>query len=52
MIIEAQFICILMSYSKIAQEKDNTNVLKYGTKCVENEYTPYVNCFNIVHYVV
>lgn len=33
MIIEAQFICILMGYSKIAQEKDNTNVLKYGTKC-------------------
>lgn len=22
------------------------------TKFVENEYTPYVNCFDIVHYVV
>lgn len=32
MILEAQFIYMLMGYSKISQENKNTNVLKYGTK--------------------
>lgn len=32
MILEAQFIYMLMGYSKISQENKNTNVLKYVTK--------------------
>lgn len=32
MILESQFICLLVGCSKFYHEKENANVLKYGTK--------------------